>query len=119
MVREEGAAPMNSFYRPPYTKVRLDLAFNSDKPNFRLFDKSSGTRKEVQLKTFDDALQHMRFLTKHRFAIHFSKLYAMKTASGAEKRKYGIILKAFAVECSNKANPARESRHQDPFQDSD
>ena len=117
MVREEGAAPTNPFYRPPFTKVRLDLAFDSDKPNFRLFDKSSGTRKEVQLTTFDDVLQHMRFLTKHRMAIQFSKLYAMKTASGGEKRKYGIILKAFAVECSNKSNPKREDRSTDPFSD--
>ena len=117
MVREEGAAPTNPFYRPPFTKVRLDLAFDSDKPNFRLFDKSSGTRKEVQLNTFDDVLQHMRFLTKHRMAIQFSKLYAMKTASGGEKRKYGIILKAFAVECSNKSNPKREDRSTDPFSD--
>jgi len=85
VVREEGAAPTNPFYRPPFTKVRLDLAFDSDKPNFRLFDKSSGTRKEVQLNTFDDVLQHMRFLTKHRMAIQFSKLYAMKTASGGEE----------------------------------
>jgi hypothetical protein len=50
-------------------------------------------------------------------AIQFSKLYAMKTASGGEKRKCGIILKAFAVECSNKSNPKREDRSTDPFSD--
>jgi len=93
------------YYRPPYTKVKLDLAYDTEEPRFRLFDKSTGERKEVALKTFDDILQHMRYLTKHRMAIHFSKLYAMKTASGNEKRKYGIILKAFAVECSNKSKP--------------
>jgi hypothetical protein len=58
----------------------------------------------------------MRFLTKHRMVIHFSKLYAMKTASGAEKRKYGIILKAFGVECMNKAQ-RKVHDDADPFSD--
>jgi hypothetical protein len=117
MVSEEGAAPTNPYYRPPFTKVRLDLAYDSDKPTFKLYDKSSGTRKEVQLNAFDDVLQHMRFLTKHRMTIQFSKLYAMKTASGGEKRKYGIILKAVAVECANKTRSKREDRDLDPFSD--
>ncbi len=34
--------------------------------------------------------------------IHFCKLYAMKTSSGNEKKKYSITLKAVAIECRNK-----------------
>ena len=56
-------------------------------------------------------------MTKHRMAIQFSKLYAMKTASGGEKRKYGIILKAFAVEATTKSMSKRDDRNIDPFSD--
>ena len=44
-------------------------------------------------------------MTKHRMVIHFCKLYAMKTSSGNEKKKYGITLKAVAIECTNKTIP--------------
>ena len=37
--------------------------------------------------------------------INFSKMYAMKTSSGNEKKKYAIVLKATAIECSNKTAP--------------
>jgi hypothetical protein len=43
--------------------------------------------------------------------ILFHKLYAMKTTAGNEKRKYGIILKAVAVECSNKSAPPGLSKN--------
>ena len=39
--------------------------------------------------------------------INFSKLYALKTSSGNEKKKYGVILKAIAIECTNKTEPKR------------
>ena len=105
-----------TYYRPPYTKVKLDLFHDTEKPNFRLFDKSSGQRQEVPLTSFNDVLQHMRFMSKHRMVIHFSKLYAMKTSSGSDKRKYGIVLKATAVECVNKALP-KADRDADLFSD--
>ena len=105
------------YYRPPYTKVKLDLSYGTEKPTFKLYDISSGEgRKEVELNSFDDVVKHMRFLTKHRMVIHFSKLYAMKTTSGAEKRKYGIILKAFGVECMNKVQ-GKVHDDTDPFSD--
>ncbi len=44
-------------------------------------------------------------MTKHRMVINFSQLYAVKTCSGNEKKKYGIVLKAIAIEGSNKAVP--------------
>ena len=90
-------------YFPPYAKVKLDLAHNTGQPTFRLFDKTDGNRVEVKLDTFSDALKHMRFMTKHRFVIHLNRLYAMKNQpSSNEKRKYGIVLKLAAVECTNK-----------------
>ena len=105
-----------TYYRPPYTKVKLDLFHDTEKPKFRLFDKSSGQRQEVPLTSFNDVLQHMRFMSKHRMVIHFSKLYAMKTSSGSDKRKYGIVLKATAVECVNKSLP-KVDRDADLFSD--
>ena len=44
-------------------------------------------------------------MTKHRMVINYGKLYAMKTSSGNEKKKYRIVLKATAIECSNKIVP--------------
>ena len=52
-----------------------------------------------------EALQYIRYMTKYRMVINFSKMYAMKTSSGNENNKYGIVLKAIAIECSNKTAP--------------
>ena len=95
-------------YRPPFAKVKLDLKHDTEVPKFKLFDVADGKRREVQLTQFDDALKYMRHMTKHRFIIEFSRIYAMKTSAGSEKRKYGVVLKAYAVECANKKNAAAE-----------
>jgi hypothetical protein len=105
------------YYRPPFTKVKLDLVHDTEQPNFKIIDRSDGGKQEVRLTSFGDVLQHMRFLTKHRMIVHFSKMYAMKTASGSEKRKYGIVLKATAVECTNKNRPAIANSEMDLFID--
>ena len=76
------------FYRPPYTKLKLDLAYETDVPRFRLFEKQDwGKKTEMQLNTFDDILQHMRYMTRHRMVIRFSRLYAMKTSSGSAQAR--------------------------------
>ena len=106
---EEAVIEQKIYYRPPYTKVKLDLVHDTEKPNFRIIDRSAGSKEEVVLRSFSDILQHMRFLSKHRMIIHFSKMYAMETASGNEKRKYGIVLKARAVECTNKNQPRADN----------
>ena len=54
---------------------------------------------------FKEALQYIRYTTKHRMFINFSKLYATKTSSGNEKKKYGTTLKAVAIECTRKTVP--------------
>ena len=70
-----------------------------------LYGKKDGVRTEVALNDFKEALQNIRHTTKHRMVINFSKLYAMKTSSGNEQNKYGITLKAVAIECTNKTVP--------------
>ena len=95
---EEGKA-----YRPPYTKVKLPMTHDGDVPSFRLINKKlDGTIIKVDLMDFSDVVKHMRFLTKHRMILEFQKLYAMKTSSGNEKRKYGVTVKLLLVECTNK-----------------
>ena len=96
------------YYRPPFTKVKLTLSYEDEKPLFRLFDKKGDQKEEIELVTFKDVVEHMRFLTKHRMIVQFQKLYAMKTSSGSEKRKYGITLKLVAVECTNKPGHSTE-----------
>ncbi|MFM7989422.1 MAG: hypothetical protein ACKPKO_59920, partial [Candidatus Fonsibacter sp.] len=69
------------------------------------FDKKDGVRTEVALNSCKEALQHIRYTTKHRMAINFSKLYAMKTSSGNETKKYGVVLKAIAIGYTSKTAP--------------
>ena len=82
----------------------MDLAFEDDAPAFKVYDKKDGVRTEVVLKSFKEASKYIRYMAKHRIVVNFSKLYAMKTSAGNEKNnnKYGVALKAFAIECSNK-----------------
>ena len=92
------------YYRPAFCKFKLDLAFDSEIPKFRLFDGSSGKRVEVKMTSFEDALKYFKYLTKHRMIIHIFKIYAGKTAPTGEKRKYGVVLKATAIEAINKVS---------------
>ena len=63
-------------FRPPYSKFKLDLACNDHSPAFNVYAKNDGVRTEVALNSFAEALQHIRYTTKHSIAISFSKLYA-------------------------------------------
>ena len=91
-------------YRPPYAKIKLTLSnTEQERPLFRLINKKeSGEKEEIILNSFSDATHHVRFLTKHRMIIELQKLYAMKTNSGREKRKYGVTVKLVAVERANR-----------------
>ena len=75
-----------NYFRPPYARFKLELAYNDESPVFKVFDKKGGIKKEVVPNSFTEALQHIRHTTKHRMVVNFSKLYAMKTSSGNEKR---------------------------------
>ena len=86
--------------------VATSLPLNdSETPLFRLLDKKDdgGTTQEIPLNSFSDVTKHMRYMTKHRMVIDVQKLYAMKTASGGDKRKYGVTVRLVAAECTNRA----------------
>ena len=94
-----------NYFRPPYAKFKLDQAYSDNSPAFKVFEQKDGVRTEFALNSFKEALQFIRYMTKRRMVIKFSKLYAMETSSGNEKNKYGIVLKAIAIEFSNKTVP--------------
>ena len=98
---------VKEYYRPPYAKVKLPMN-DSETPLFRLLDKKDegGTTQEIPLNSVSDVTKHMRYMTKHRMIIEVQKLYALKTASGADKRKYGVTVRLVAVECTNRAEVA-------------
>ena len=95
---------VKDYYRVPYAKIKLPMN-DSETPLFRLLDKKDddGTTHEIPLNSFDDVTKHMRYMTKHRMIIDVQKLYAMKTASGGDKRKYGVTVRLVAAECTNRA----------------
>jgi hypothetical protein len=102
IIREPEQDENGIYYRPPYTKIKLDLEFDTNVPKFNLYDKSSdGSKKEVELKSFDDVEQYLKFMSNVRLVIHVNKIYAMKTASLKEKKTFGVILKLHAVETTN------------------
>lgn len=115
-------------YRPPYTKVKLDLEYNPDpenqstKPTFAIAELKDGKRTNIELNTFDDAVKMLKYLNKLRFIISFNKIYAQKKASGAgknAKKTYGITLKATNIEVEQSAYAATSNSNEDAFADSD
>ena len=90
------------YYRPPYAKIKLPLN-DSETPLFRLLDKKDdGGTREIPLNNFTEVTKRMRYMTKHRMIIDVQKLYAMKTSSGGDKRKYGVTVRLVAAECTNR-----------------
>ena len=96
-----------NYFRPPYAKFKLELDYNDESPVFNVCEQKDGVRTKVALNAFKEALQCIRYTTKHRMVVNFSKEYAMKTSSGDDKKKYVIVLKAIAIECSNKTPPQK------------
>jgi len=107
------------YYHPPYTKIKLGLKYTTVYPDFLVFEKQNGVRKQVQMDTFEEVVKYINYLSRVRMAISFSKLYATKTSVGNEKRKYGIVLKATHVEVQPHRQIERISLGEDPFMDSD
>jgi hypothetical protein len=113
-------------YRPPFTKLRLDLEWSSDpnnqstKPAFLIFEKKDNKRTQLHLNNFDEVVDNIPFLSKLKFIISFSKLYAMKTKMGA-KKNYGITLKATHIEVSKPINSksSKSNGNSDIFSDSE
>jgi hypothetical protein len=113
-------------YRPPFIKLRLDLEWSNDpnnqssKPTFLIFEKKDNKRIQLHLNNFDEVVDNIPFLSKLKFIISFSKLYAMKTKMGA-KKNYGITLKATHIEVTKPINSkaSKSSSNNDIFSDSE
>ena len=61
-----------NYFRPPYAKFKLELAYDDDSPTLKVFDKKDGVRTEVVLNSCKESLQFIRYMTKHRMVINFS-----------------------------------------------
>ena len=109
----------NQYYRPPYTKIKLEIDVKTEKPKVKLYNMKHGAREQLEINNFLDLVKHVRYMSKVKMIISFSKLYAMKTSSGGEKRKYGIVLKATHIEVQNKfrGNEINRDNDHDPFLD--
>ena len=59
-----------NYFRPPYAKFKLEPAYDDDTPAFKVFDKNEGVRTEVALNSLKEALQHIRYMTKHRMVVN-------------------------------------------------
>ena len=53
-----------NYFRPPYAKFKLELAYDDDSAAFEVFDKKDVVRTEVVLNEFTEALQYIRCMTK-------------------------------------------------------
>lgn len=108
-------------YKPQYTKIKLNMKYHSeDIPDFDIYERKDNTREKINIQSFDDVLKHIKFKSELRFIINFSKMYAMKTAIGNDKKSYGIILKAQAIEVRPNPNHTTEAENViDAFDDGD
>ena len=85
---------LRKYYRPAFCKFKLDLAFDSEIPKFRLFDGSSGKRVEVEMTSFEDALNYFRGMTKHRMIIHIFKNLRRKNGASWREEKIRFSAKS-------------------------
>ena len=88
-------------YRPPYIKIKIDLDFTSGVPKLKLYNKTEDSRELVNVETFNDVTEYIKYMSKVRFIICIDRLYLMK-GQGAEKKKYGVFTKMLTAECENK-----------------
>lgn len=99
----------NPYYRPEYAKIKIMLHYTTSKPLISLFENNDGVRKPVDVNSLSDVVDHLKYLSKLRFILNFSKLYVMKTSSGNAKRMFGINLVATHAEVFVKARNNRLS----------
>jgi hypothetical protein len=87
---EEEEQIVSASYKPPYTKLKIQLEYHTNKPLIHIRDGITKSTKTVSC--IDDCCQHIRYLSKVRFIIHFNKFYQMKTSTGNGQKQYGITL---------------------------
>ena len=121
---EEINEKYKNIYKPPYIKLRIDLKYSKDSDNqstqplISIIEKKNDIREKHNITSFEELVEFIKFKSKLKFIISFSKLYAMKTKSGNEKKKYGIILKLTHVEIQRPNNHISNNLD-DPFADDD
>ena len=77
-------------YKPPYIKLKIDLDSTTGLPKLNLYNKTYDSRELVNVETFKEATEHIKYLTKVRFIISIDRLYLMKS-QGASKLKIWVI----------------------------
>ena len=109
----------NPFFQFPYFKGKLPFNYNdSTIPEFKVLERVDDKRVQVEIKSLDDVEKYIVWQSKYRLIISFSKLYAMKSKGGKDKKAYGIILKITCIEVQRPANSIT-SKSSDAFIDSD
>ena len=111
------------YYNPPTAKFKLPIVYEPNKetsknvPEFSVFERDNESRKQVEFTSFEDFEKYVVWQSRLRFIVSFSKLYAMKTKSGNDKKKYGITLKVTCIEIKRPVN-SNSNAITDAFEDS-
>jgi hypothetical protein len=84
-------------FTPPYMKIKFDLDYNTKVPKLALFDKNvDGTVKNlIDLKHIDDIQNYIKYLTKVRFIIEFTRVYVIKNNNANGKKELWGCVKNF------------------------
>ena len=53
------------YFRPPYAKFKLGMAFADGTPTFKVFAKKDGVSMEVALRSSKEAPLHIKYTTLH------------------------------------------------------
>ena len=108
----------NPYYQPPWTKAQYSLKRNTDIPDFTVIEKVNGVRTTLKFDNFAEVEKFITWKSDIRYIIKFSKLYAMKTNSGNDKKGYGITLKITSIEIERPIS-VKNNQESDAFIDSD
>ena len=95
-VNDEEEAVASASYKPPYTKLKIQLDYHTQKPLINI--KDGLTKEQQDVNCTDDVCKYIGYMSKVRFIIHFNKFYQMKSAAGSGQKQYGITLTIKHVE---------------------
>ena len=105
--KDEEQPVASASYKPPYTKLKIQLDYRTQKPLVNIRDGLTKETKDVD--TIDDCSQYLGYMSKVRFIIHFNKFYLMKASVGNGQKQYGITLAIKHVEFFQK--PQQQPQH--------
>ena len=95
---EDPDAPIDAPEKPDYFVLKFDFDNKTNQVKTKVYLNNDGERSEVEIKSLDDVLKHLRYKCEFRPIFTFSKLFATRSAGDDGKRKYGIGLKLKMVE---------------------